>query len=157
MIYLPVSRMAQATKRPLEDLLVCALKASLPPLDGLPSELVRELVKLERLDDESLGRVMASSVPAAQQRKLDSLLHKNQAGTLTKREQQKLDRLQRQADRVMLRKARAAVLLRFRGHRLPVEQPRNRRCPAALGQRWLVASRGLIELFRKWIDAPTLA
>ena len=118
-IYLPVSRMAQATKRPLEDLLVCALRASLPPLDGLPSELVRELVKLERLDDESLWRVMVSRVPAAQQRKLDSLLRKNQAGTLTKREQQKLDRLQREADRVMLRKARAAVLLRFRGQHLP--------------------------------------
>lgn len=146
-IYLPVSRMAQATKRPLEDLLVCALRASLPSLDGLPSELVRELVKLERLDDESLGRVMVSKVPAAQQRRLDSLLHKNQAGTLTRREQQKLDRLQRQADRVMLRKARAAVLLRFRGRRLPVEQPGNRRRPAALGQRRLVASRGLIELF----------
>jgi hypothetical protein len=27
--------------------------------------------------------------------------------------------LQKQADLVMLRKARAAVLLRFRGHRLP--------------------------------------
>jgi len=126
-IYLPVSRMAQATKRPLEDLLVCALKASLPPLDGLSSELVRELVKLERLDDESLWRVMVSRVPAAQQRKLDSLLRKNQAGTLTKREQQKLDRLQREADRVMLRKARAAVLLRFRGHRLPTLEELRRR------------------------------
>jgi len=30
-----------------------------------------------------------------------------------------LDHLQREADRVMLRKARAAVLLRFRGFRLP--------------------------------------
>lgn len=118
-IYLPARRMAEVTNRSLEDLLVCALKASLPPLDGLPSELVEDLVRLESLDDESLRQVMVSKVPTAQQDELDRLLRKNQAGTLTEQEPQKLDRLQREADRVMLRKARAAVLLRFRGHRLP--------------------------------------
>jgi hypothetical protein len=118
-IYLPVKRMAEVTNRSLEDLLVGALKASLPPLDGLPSELAEDLVELESLDDESLRQVMVSKVPTAQQRDLDRLLRKNQAGTLTEQERQKLDRLQREADRVMLRKARAAVLLRFRGHRLP--------------------------------------
>jgi hypothetical protein len=118
-IYLPARRMAEVTNRSLEDLLVCALKASLPPLDGLPSELVEDLVSLESLDDESLRQVMVSKVPTAQQRELDRLLRRNQAGTLTEQERQKLDRLQREADRVMLRKARAAVLLRFRGHRLP--------------------------------------
>lgn len=118
-IYLPARRMAEATNRPLEDLLVCALKASLPPLDGLPPELVEDLVGLESLDDEALRQVMVSKVPTAQQRKLDRLLRKNQAGTLTEQERQELDQLQHKADRVMLRKARAAVLLRFRGHRLP--------------------------------------
>ena len=118
-IYLPARRMAEVTNRSLEDLLVSALKASLPPLDGLPSELIEDLVELESLDDESLRQVMVSKVPTGQQRELDRLLRKNQAGTLTEQERQKLDRLQREADRVMLRKARAAVLLRFRGHRLP--------------------------------------
>jgi hypothetical protein len=118
-IYLPARRMAEVTNRSLEDLLVRALEASLPPLDGLPSELVEDLVELESLNDESLRQVMVSKVPTAQQRELDRLLRKNQAGTLTEQELQKLDRLQREADRVMLRKARAAVLLRFRGHRLP--------------------------------------
>jgi hypothetical protein len=118
-IYLPAKRMAEVTNRSLEDLLVRALEASLPPLDGLPSELAEDLVELESLDNESLRQVMVSKVPTAQQRELDRLLRKNQAGTLTEQERQKLDRLQREADRVMLRKARAAVLLRFRGHRLP--------------------------------------
>jgi hypothetical protein len=62
---------------------------------------------------------MLGKVPAAQQRELDRLLRKNQAGALTEQERRKLDQLQREADHVMLRKARAAVLLRFRGHRLP--------------------------------------
>jgi len=118
-IYQPVSRMAKATNRPLEDLLVGALQASLPSLDGLPPELIEELVKLERLDDESLWQVMASQVPQEQQSELNHLLDKNQAGTLTRPEREELNRLQDEADRVMLRKARAAVLLRFRGHRLP--------------------------------------
>jgi len=131
-IYLPARRMAEATNRRLEDLLVSALQVSLPPLDGLPPELVEELAELENLDDESLEQVMLSKVLAAQQRELERLLRKNQAGTLTEQERRKLDQLQRDADRVMLRKARAAVLLRFRGRR-----------PAAPGQRWLVASRGL--------------
>jgi hypothetical protein len=38
---------------------------------------------------------------------------------LTNAEQERLASLQQQADLVMLRKARAAVLLRFRGKRLP--------------------------------------
>ena len=118
-IYLPAKRMAEATDRRLEDLLVSALQVSLPSLDGLPPELVERLVELENLDDESLSQVMLSKVPAVQQRELDRLLRKNQAGTLTGQECQELERLQREADRVMLRKARAAVLLRFRGHRLP--------------------------------------
>ena len=118
-IYQPVSRMAEATNRPVEDILVRALQASLPSLDGLPPELVDELVELEHLDDEALWQVMVSKVLETQQRELSHLLDKNQAGTLTEQERQELDHLQREADRVMLRKARAAVLLRFRGHRLP--------------------------------------
>lgn len=118
-IYLPARRMAEATKRPLEDLLVSALQVSLPSLDGLSPKLVEGLVELENLNDESLWQVMLGKVPAVQQRELDRLLRKNQAGTLTEQERRKLDQLQREADRVMLRKARAAVLLRFRGHRLP--------------------------------------
>lgn len=134
-IYLPARRMAEVTNRPLEDLLVCALEASLPPLDGLPSELVEDLVGLESLDDESLRQVMVSKVPTAQQDELDRLLRKNQAGTLTEQERQKLDRLQREADRVMLRKARAAVLLRFRGHRLPTLEELRRLTSVAVQHR----------------------
>ncbi len=53
-VYLPAKRIAEATNRPLEDLLVHALQASLPSLDGLPSELIEELIELESLDDEPL-------------------------------------------------------------------------------------------------------
>ncbi|MCI0693199.1 hypothetical protein L0337_14490 [candidate division KSB1 bacterium] len=111
--------MAEAIQRPLAELLVRALKASLPPLEGLSPFLVAELVDLEKLDDKALRHVMLSQVPASRQRKLNLLLDKNKSGKLSESERAELAALQNDADRLMLRKARAAVLLRFRGQRLP--------------------------------------
>ncbi len=118
-IYLPAKRMAEVVHRPLADVLVGALQASLPPLEGLSPALTAELGALEKLDDDSLWKVMISQVPLEQQRKLTRLLRKNKAGKLTRTDQANLAALQEEADRLMLRKARAAVLLRFRGRRLP--------------------------------------
>jgi hypothetical protein len=59
---------------------------------------------------------MASSEQAQQ---LGRLLEKNRQGTLSEEEQTSLERLRSMADRLMLRKAYAYVLLKWRGHRLP--------------------------------------
>ena len=115
----PVQRVAQATQQSVEELLVAALQAALPSLEGLPSDLMPQLVALESLDDQTLWRVMLESVPLNQQHRLHDLLLRNQAGILTDPEREQLALLQQQADLVMLRKARAAVLLRFRGKRIP--------------------------------------
>jgi len=118
-IFLPAQRMAKAIHRPVADLLVRALRASLPSLDELPPTLIADLVDLEKLDDKALRQVMLSQVPSGRQRKLNGLLEKNKIGGLTGAERIELEALQNEADRVMLRKARAAVLLKFRGQRLP--------------------------------------
>ena len=115
----PMQRVAQATKQSVEELLVTALKAALPTLEGLPPDIVPPLVALESLDDQTLSRVMLETVPLDQQHQLHDLLIRNQAGVLTDAEREQLALLQQQADLVMLRKARAAVLLRFRGKRVP--------------------------------------
>jgi len=115
----PVLRVAQATKRSVEELLVTALQAALPTLEDLPPDVVQHLVALESLDDQALWRVMLETVPLDQQDQLHDLLLRNQAGMLTKSEHEQLAVLQQQADLVMLRKGRAAVLLRFRGKRVP--------------------------------------
>ena len=116
----PVQRVAQATKQSVEDLLVTALQAALPTLEGLPSDVVQHLVALESFDDHALWRVVLETVLRDQQHQLHDLLSRNQAGVLTASEQEQLVALQQQADLVMLRKARAAVLLRFRGKRVPM-------------------------------------
>jgi hypothetical protein len=115
----PVQRVAQATKQSVEELLVIALQATLPTLEGLPPDIMPHLIALESLDDQALWRVMLETVPLDQQHQLHDLLIRNQAGTLTDVEREQLAILQQQADLVMLRKARAAVLLRFRGKRVP--------------------------------------
>jgi len=115
----PVQRVAQATKQSVEELLVTALQAALPSLEDLPPDVVQHLVILESLDDQTLWRVMLETVPLDQQQRLHDLLFRNQAGMLTDTEREQLDLLQQQADLVMLRKAHAAVLLRFRGKRVP--------------------------------------
>lgn len=114
-----IQRVARATSQPIETLLLKALEASLPPLEGLPDQMMANLVSLEAMDDRSLERVMGEVVPPSQQERLGELLDRNKAGLLTDRERDELTKQQARADLVMLRKARAAVLLRFRGKRIP--------------------------------------
>lgn len=118
-LYRPVQRAAQATRQPVEKVLLTALEASLPSLDGLLTDLADELAQMETLDNDALRRTLLETVPIDQQQALEELLRRNQAGELTLVEQEQLASLQRAADGVMLRKAHAAVLLRFRGQRIP--------------------------------------
>lgn len=118
-LYEPLVRTSHAVARPIEDVLLNALQSTLPSLEGLPEPLVEELSALELLDNAALRRVLLETVPVTQQRELEALLQRNQAQALSPSERQRLTELQQIADRVMLRKARAAVLLRFRGQRLP--------------------------------------
>ncbi|HEX9000730.1 MAG TPA: hypothetical protein VGB07_12570 [Blastocatellia bacterium] len=118
-VFQPLLRAAEATKQPVESLLLTNLQASLPSLDGLPDEIKQNLESLELLDDEALWRAMLETVPLDQQQRLSELLDANQSGAITEAERNALSRLQQQADLAMLRKAHAAMLLRFRGKRLP--------------------------------------
>ncbi|MGH9845025.1 MAG: hypothetical protein ACREEM_40435 [Blastocatellia bacterium] len=118
-LYLPLQRVAQATNQPVESLLLTAIQSSLPSLDGLPDAVLHRLTELESLDDEGLWQVMLEKVSVEDQQEISSLLARNESGALTPTEQERLASLQEAADLVMLRKARAAVLLRFRGKRVP--------------------------------------
>lgn len=115
----PIQRMAQATNMPVEQIVLHALQASLPSLEGLPDDIVENLTALEMLDDQSLWEVMREGVPTQLQKELSTLLEQQQTTALTVSDSEHLATLQKQADLVMLRKARAAVLLRFRGKRIP--------------------------------------
>jgi hypothetical protein len=122
----PLERAMRATNQPLEKLLLTALQNALPPLEGLPADVIADLEELELLDDEELRRVLLETVPKKTQKRISNLLTRQQTPPLNEDAATQLAALQKQADLVMLRKARAAVLLRFRGHRLPTLAELNR-------------------------------
>jgi len=121
LLFEPVQRIARATNQPVEAVLVKALQVSLPSLDGLSSDLLEALDGLEDMDNTVLERVMREHVGTDAQDELAELFDKLQAGQASRSEVARIDELRREADRVMLRKARAAVILRFRGERIPTE------------------------------------
>jgi hypothetical protein len=115
-MYQSARRTAKAVNQPIGEVLVTALKSTLPPLEGLAPEIITELTALEFLPDKQLWTMARSKLPQPQRRKLSHLLRKNQAGTLTEREERALDELIAESERLMLRKARAFVLLKWRGY-----------------------------------------
>jgi len=117
--YEPLQRIAKATQNSIEMVLMTALQTSLPSLEGLPVDLKQALIQLESLDNSSLRQFLLKTVPLPYQQELETLLHHNQVRSLSPIEQERLTFLQHMVDKTALQKARAAVLLRFRGQRLP--------------------------------------
>ena len=118
--YTPVSRpLAPWSSGARDGFFNSLLQALLPSLEGLPDDIVENLTALEMLDDQALWEVMREAVPTQLQKELNRLLEQQQTTALTVSDSEHLATLQKQADLVMLRKARAAVLLRFRGKRIP--------------------------------------
>jgi hypothetical protein len=118
-LYAPIKRSAAGTNQSVEAVVLNALQASLPPLEGLPPDIMDDLIQLETLDNETLRQALLEFITPAQQETLETLLDKNREDSLTTEEQAELTKLHKEAERIMLRKARAGVLLRFRGQRLP--------------------------------------
>lgn len=131
-LYESIRRNAQATNQPLEAMLVTTLRVSLPSLDGLPVDVADELVRLEALDDDALRAVVHETASESEQDEIEELLDKNREGTLAEVDRARMDALLDAVDRRTLRKARAAVLLRFRGRNVPTA--------AELGDRWTPSS-----------------
>lgn len=120
-LYQRLQRVAQLTRRPVDELVLRAIEAGVPPLpEDLPEAMRADLLALEGLDDDALWQVAQSQVSDDEAVRHGELLEKNSAGTITPAERQALAELRQAADRLMLRKAYASVLLKWRGYRLPV-------------------------------------
>ncbi|HRI57734.1 MAG TPA: hypothetical protein PK170_11645 [Anaerolineae bacterium] len=85
----------------------------------MPVEMHHELLALQGLPVEQLlGIAAEQTAPVAQARHLE-LLERNSAGMLTAAEESELAELRLAADRLMLRKAYAWSVLRWRGYPVP--------------------------------------
>lgn len=97
-----------------------ALKVGSPSdWDNVPDEFKADLAALDRMEDQALWNIATARKTAADMVRYDELLERNQSNALTQEEKLELMTLRTEADRFMLRKAQAVVLLRWRGHNVP--------------------------------------
>lgn len=119
-LYQRLVNTAHATKRPLEEIILHSLQIGSPPeWDNVPPEFQADLASLDKLDDNTLWQIARSNKTAADMERYNILLEENSNNTLTETERLELIALRQETDRFMLLKAQAAVLLRWRGHRVP--------------------------------------
>jgi len=119
-LYQRLVNTASATQRPLEEVILHALQVGSPPeWDDVPEEFQADLAALDKLDNNTLWQILNSRKTAAEIERYNTLLQANSNSTLTEVERLELMALRHEADRFMLRKAQAAVLLRWRGHTVP--------------------------------------
>jgi hypothetical protein len=110
-----VRQIAETTSQPIEQVVFEHLKSlsiQLPPL--LPEDQA-ELDALHHLSDDALWTIAREQVPEDAQARAHILMDKNSHGTITDAEAAELEKLVQRADRVMLRKAEAATILKKRG------------------------------------------
>lgn len=120
-LYQRLVNTAQATRRPLAEVIIHSLKVGSPPdWDDVPEEFQADLAALDRLHDDALWQIARSRKTAEGMERYDELLVRNREGTLSDSERLELSVLRQEADRFMLCKAQAAVLLRWRGYQVPV-------------------------------------
>ncbi len=119
-LYQRLVNTARATQRPIEEIMLRALQVGSPPSwDDIPEEFQTEIAALDKLDDNTLWQIFHSCKTIADMERYNILLEANSNGTITQAQKFELMNLRHQADLFMLKKAQAAVLLRWRGHHVP--------------------------------------
>jgi hypothetical protein len=113
-------RVAEIAQRPVDEVVADTLRASLPPLlEDVPLQMRADLAALERSSNDELRNQMGAEFNPEWQTIYDDLLAAKSAGAITMEMQRRLDDLRQEADRLMFRKAYAALLLKWRGQRIP--------------------------------------
>lgn len=108
---------AEVTEQPLEAMLVARLEDALEnPFAALPRDEQAELEALAHLSDDALWTIAREQMSASRHARLQLLMDKNSAGTLSNDESDELGQLVELGQKLMLRKAQAAALLVKRGY-----------------------------------------
>jgi len=113
-------RIAEIAQRPIDEVVAETLESTLPPLlDAVPATFQAELAEMERWPNELLQRQVFATISKESYRRYESLqtIHHNRV--LSGAERQEVDELNREANLLMFRKAYAALLLKWRGQRVP--------------------------------------
>jgi hypothetical protein len=118
-IYTQAAQVSRATSQPIEIVLRQRLEqAFTDPRSRLPLDEQAELDALKFLSDEALWTMAREQMPRQQQARMQTLMDRNNMGTLAAGELEELTALVEQGQRLTLRKAQAADLLMDRGYRV---------------------------------------
>jgi plasmid stability protein len=115
-LYDRLKRRAEKANRPVEAEVLEVLTTAVPAGDELPADLAGAIAPLSLLDDESLWRAARSGLPSEAAAQLEELHDKQQRDGLTDADAQTVAGLVKQYERAMLIRARAAAILKQRGH-----------------------------------------
>lgn len=119
-VFQQLVRIAEATSQPLELLAAQSITSNLPPsVDNAPPEMQAELLRIQSLSTDQLLEIAQAQIEPEQQAQHTALLEKNQKNEISQKERQELSTLRSKVDRLMMRKAYAWAVLRWRGHRIP--------------------------------------
>ena len=119
-IFQQLSRIAQLTQQSVETLAAQCIASNLPPAAVSASpQMQAELAMMQTQSIEELLKVARSPVPSTQEQRQLELLEKNQTASMTAEERQEFSDLHLAGDQLMLRKAYAWALLRWRGYPAP--------------------------------------
>lgn len=116
-LYERLARRATSTRRTVEAEVVEAVTLSLPDEPGeLSAEMAEAIAALHLLDDEALWWAARTSFAPEKAADLEELHIKRQGSGLSAPESESLAALMKEYTRIMLVRARAAALLKQRGH-----------------------------------------
>lgn len=119
-VFRQLVRIAEATHQPIEVLVAQSVISNLPPsADSASLELQPEFLRMQSLTNQELLAIAQAQVEPSQYERQTELLARNEESLLTSEERQELAALRQAADHLMLRKAYAWSLLRWRGQRIP--------------------------------------
>jgi hypothetical protein len=105
---------AESKAQPVEQVLLDYLQNLTAPL--LPPDEEAELDAFKHLSDDTLWTIARDQMPEDDQVRAQELMERNSRGTITDAERTELDSLVERADRLMVRKAEAASILKKRGY-----------------------------------------
>lgn len=115
-IFQRLQRIAEATYRPVEEVLATTVSVALPQSPSLPPDLADDLAAMTMFSDEALWAATESILAPAQRRRLNQLSHAGGHRPLSVAESAELAYLVDLYDRAVLRRARALSILAHRGY-----------------------------------------
>jgi len=119
-IYRLLAQIADASHQPVESIAAQSVTGNLPPsVETAPAELRDELQRMQGLVQDELMAIVGEQISVAQSSRHLELLERNANGQLSAQEREELNGLRVAADGLMVRKAYAWALLRWRGYRVP--------------------------------------